>query len=64
MLRTLIESVIELQQEAHDCYAEPIDHISKDEFVKILVLDGCFLVEVFCKKASKDLQKEVVCANF
>ncbi|GMN41490.1 hypothetical protein TIFTF001_010697 [Ficus carica] len=56
-LRTLIEAISEVQQEARDCYADPIDHISQDEFINILVLDGCFLIELFRKNADDKLQK-------
>ncbi|GMN20656.1 hypothetical protein TIFTF001_050060 [Ficus carica] len=58
MLMTLIGAVSEVHQKARDCYADPIDHISADEFVKILVLDGCFLIELFRKNANRNLRKD------
>ncbi|GMN57187.1 hypothetical protein TIFTF001_026297 [Ficus carica] len=58
MLRTLTGAISTVEQEARDCYADPIDSIGKDELVKILVLDGCFLIELFRKNADKNLRKD------
>ena len=33
------------------CYAEPVN-LSDDQFVEMLILDGCFVVELFRKKAN------------
>lgn len=49
-LRLLIEAIARVQLEAREHYAGSID-ISTDEFVKVLVIDGCFIVELFRKKA-------------
>ena len=35
-------------------YARPIGY-SPDEFVRILVIDGCFIIELFRKIAYKEL---------
>ncbi|XP_062152643.1 UPF0481 protein At3g47200-like [Alnus glutinosa] len=50
ILRTLIISITEVEKDARECYAEAIDY-NPEEFVKILVIDGCFLIELFRKKA-------------
>jgi hypothetical protein len=50
ILRTLISSIMEVEKDARECYAEAIKY-NPEEFVKILVIDGCFLIEVFRKKA-------------
>lgn len=59
-LRKLVVAINTNQvlQEARECYAEPFDHIPTNEFVKILVIDGCFLIELFRRNAYKDLQKD------
>ena len=48
MLRDLINSVKHVEREARECYAGPIVY-SPDEFVKMLVIDGCFIIELFRK---------------
>ena len=51
-LRDLINSVNEVQTEARECYSKPIGY-SPDEFVKILVIDSCFIIELFRKEANQ-----------
>ncbi|KAF4385768.1 hypothetical protein F8388_010324 [Cannabis sativa] len=46
ILMDLTEAMSEIWEEARECYAGPIN-MSKDEFVQMLVLDGCFLIELF-----------------
>jgi hypothetical protein len=57
MLRDLFNSVKEVQTEARECYSKPIDY-SPDEFVKILVIDGCFIIELFRKKAARQRRED------
>ena len=58
VLTQLTKAISEVQNEARDCYAGPIDHmINMDEFVKILLLDGCFIIELFRKFTWKDLKE-------
>ncbi|XP_062102886.1 putative UPF0481 protein At3g02645 [Humulus lupulus] len=47
-LMELTTALIEVQNEARECYEGSID-TNMDELVKVLVLDGCFLIELFCK---------------
>ncbi|XP_062094271.1 UPF0481 protein At3g47200-like [Humulus lupulus] len=54
-LRDLMEAISKVQKEAHECYEGSIN-VSMDEFVKILVLDGCFLIELFRKSSNKELR--------
>jgi hypothetical protein len=54
--RDVINSVKEVQREAHECYSIPIGY-SPDEFIKILVIDGCFIIELFRKKVYKELRE-------
>ena len=48
-LKDLINSVKEVQTEVRECYSEPFGYDRADEFVKILVIDGCFIIELFRK---------------
>ncbi|XP_062151591.1 UPF0481 protein At3g47200-like [Alnus glutinosa] len=57
MLRTLITSIMKMEKEARECYAEAIDY-DPQQLVKILVVDGCFLIELFRKNVYKKLREE------
>ena len=52
MLRDLINSVKHVEREARECYAGPIGY-TPDEFITILVIDGCFIIELLRKSACK-----------
>ncbi|PRQ36370.1 hypothetical protein RchiOBHm_Chr4g0390741 [Rosa chinensis] len=39
----------EFEQRARDFYAEPLDHISSEEFIKMMIVDSCFLIQLFRK---------------
>ncbi|GMN21667.1 hypothetical protein TIFTF001_043364 [Ficus carica] len=54
-LRDIANTIQSIEEEARACYAEPVD-MCLDEFVKVLVLDGCFIVELFRKNAYEDLR--------
>ncbi|GMN66422.1 hypothetical protein TIFTF001_035478 [Ficus carica] len=54
-LRDIADTIRGIEEEARACYAEPVD-MCVDEFVKVLVLDGCFIVELFRKNAYEDLR--------
>ncbi|GMN29345.1 hypothetical protein TIFTF001_044340, partial [Ficus carica] len=56
-LKVFIEAVTQVQEVARKCYAGPIDMTMK-EFVKVMVLDGCFIIELFRKKAYEDLREQ------
>ncbi|KAF9666254.1 hypothetical protein SADUNF_Sadunf16G0210500 [Salix dunnii] len=47
-LKELFESTREIEKEARSCYAGPID-VGAEDFVRLLVIDGCFLIELFRK---------------
>nr|GMC88953.1 UPF0481 protein At3g47200 [Ipomoea batatas] len=47
-LEDYFQAVQTLEMEARECYSEAIN-LKSDEFVEILVLDGCFIIEVFRK---------------
>ncbi|KAL3506435.1 hypothetical protein ACH5RR_031817 [Cinchona calisaya] len=45
---TYLSAMKLLEQKARTCYAEPIG-LSSDEFVEMLVLDGCFIIELLSR---------------
>jgi hypothetical protein len=53
----LIKSTRGIEKEARSCYAGPID-VGVEDFVRILVIDGCFLIELF-RKDEDNLLREV-----
>ncbi|KAI9178592.1 hypothetical protein LWI28_028284 [Acer negundo] len=53
LLRKLTGAVTAIEKEARECYAGPIGNSSVEEFAKILVLDGCFIIELFRKDAEE-----------
>ncbi|KAI5341378.1 PREDICTED: UPF0481 [Prunus dulcis] len=57
-LDSLIKGIMELGRRARDCYADPLEHLSQKDFVQMMILDGCFLLELFRKELWDDLQDE------
>ncbi|KAL0333449.1 UNVERIFIED_CONTAM: hypothetical protein Sangu_1501100 [Sesamum angustifolium] len=47
-LEDFLQAVQPLEAEARECYSATI-HFSGDEFIEMLVLDGCFVIELFRK---------------
>ncbi|KAK4392091.1 hypothetical protein Sango_1986900 [Sesamum angolense] len=47
-LEDFLQAVQPLEAEARECYSSII-HFSGDEFIEMLVLDGCFVIELFRK---------------
>ncbi|KAF8031376.1 hypothetical protein BT93_D0541 [Corymbia citriodora subsp. variegata] len=43
---SLQTAIKELEVRARTCYSEEFNHISRDEFIQMMVLDGCFIVEL------------------
>ncbi|KAF3341647.1 hypothetical protein FCM35_KLT00285 [Carex littledalei] len=48
-----VEKIRELEERARRCYSETIN-LNKDEFVEMLLLDGCFLLEFFFKVRARE----------
>ncbi|KAJ4733182.1 hypothetical protein LUZ62_084323 [Rhynchospora pubera] len=48
-----IQAVGSLEMDARQCYSEMVD-LSKNEFVEMLLLDGCFILELFFKWLDED----------
>ncbi|KAJ4729443.1 hypothetical protein OWV82_002223 [Melia azedarach] len=51
-LRELIEDITSVEELARQCYSGSIG-FAKEEFVKILVLDGCFIIELLRKNVNE-----------
>ncbi|PON93749.1 hypothetical protein TorRG33x02_104520 [Trema orientale] len=56
-LRVLMAAISDVRKEARECYEGSIG-MSMDEFVKVLVLDGCFLIELFCKGSYREFRRK------
>ncbi|GKV41387.1 hypothetical protein SLEP1_g48930 [Rubroshorea leprosula] len=56
-LMECIKEIAKYETEARECYAEEI-HMSKQAFIEMLVLDGCFIVELFRKDAGEVRKNE------
>uniref|UniRef100_A0A6N2MAD6 Uncharacterized protein n=1 Tax=Salix viminalis TaxID=40686 RepID=A0A6N2MAD6_SALVM len=52
-LEELVEVVEEMETRLRNCYAETID-LSSDEFVKMMLLDGVFIIVIFLKNGYED----------
>jgi hypothetical protein len=52
-----LKAIRELEGRARGYYAEPISPTT-DDFVEMMLLDGCFIIELFRKLAMKDLRDE------
>ncbi|XP_058084072.1 UPF0481 protein At3g47200-like [Magnolia sinica] len=48
-LEDYLEAIEKLEDEARSCYSEKVGPQMGDEFVKMMVLDACFIVEFFLK---------------
>ncbi|KAK9101933.1 hypothetical protein Sjap_019187 [Stephania japonica] len=46
-----------IEKQARECYAEEIE-LSSDEFVEMMMLDGCFLIEFFLRDRNGLLREE------
>ncbi|CAL2274664.1 unnamed protein product [Prunus armeniaca] len=57
-LEYLVDAMRSMEQHCRDCYEERID-MSSEKFVEMMVVDGCFIIEVF-RKYAKELPWKVV----
>ncbi|KAK9101936.1 hypothetical protein Sjap_019190 [Stephania japonica] len=48
LMNECIEKLKEVEKQARECYAEEIE-LSSDEFVEMMMLDGCFIIEFFLR---------------
>ncbi|CAL8073326.1 unnamed protein product [Prunus armeniaca] len=56
-LKNLIESVAQLEKSAREFYAEPLD-LSQNDLVEMMILDGCFVIELFRKFVARKTSDE------
>ncbi|CAL9012552.1 unnamed protein product [Prunus brigantina] len=48
VLEDFVGAIRDMEQDCRDCYEENID-LTSDEFVEMMVVDGCFIIELFRK---------------
>ncbi|XP_062029916.1 UPF0481 protein At3g47200-like [Rosa rugosa] len=53
VLKDMVKWIACIEEEARQCYAVPVE-FTRDEFIKILLVDGCFLIELFRKYGGLD----------
>ncbi|KAM6545028.1 hypothetical protein CsatB_025764 [Cannabis sativa] len=55
-LDSCVKALRESEHRARNCYGEPIN-LSSNDFVQIMLLDSCFLIELFLKFSIKGLRR-------
>ncbi|XP_062104589.1 UPF0481 protein At3g47200-like [Humulus lupulus] len=56
LLKNFTKAINEIQNKARQYYAGPVDDMKEEEFLEMLVLDGCFIIELFRKKSYTHLR--------
>ncbi|GMY25134.1 UPF0481 protein At3g47200-like [Fagus crenata] len=56
-LEDYLKSIHPVEIEARECYSETI-HLSHDEFLEMMVVDGCFILELFRKVDSNRIEPD------
>ncbi|KMT05665.1 hypothetical protein BVRB_7g167980 [Beta vulgaris subsp. vulgaris] len=46
-LNLYLDSIKEVEEEANACYKQEVVHLSSNKFVEMMVLDACFILELF-----------------
>ncbi|KAI3916326.1 hypothetical protein MKW98_004767 [Papaver atlanticum] len=64
VLDDCVKAMKQLEQRARKCYEEPIN-MSSNEFVEMMIVDGCFTIELFLSYSRKELRqrREPIFAN-
>ncbi|KAL6279166.1 hypothetical protein ACE6H2_016047 [Prunus campanulata] len=63
-LESLIKGIMALGKSTRDCYdcyaypLDPLDNLKEKDFVEMMILDGCFLLELFRKECFYELQED------
>uniref|UniRef100_A0A5B7B5Z9 Uncharacterized protein n=1 Tax=Davidia involucrata TaxID=16924 RepID=A0A5B7B5Z9_DAVIN len=55
-LEDYLKAIQPLELRARECYSETI-HLNRDEFIEMLMLDGCFIIELF-RRIGKVVQSD------
>ncbi|XP_058084068.1 UPF0481 protein At3g47200-like [Magnolia sinica] len=59
-LKDYVKAIEELEDKARNCYSNNVGRQMGNEFVEMMVLDGCFIVELFLKlNQVKEIQEEM-----
>jgi hypothetical protein len=56
--RMFSESFGSLERKARDCYSENIDRIESNDFLEMMVLDGCFIIQFLKFFGSRNIREE------
>ncbi|XP_044500821.1 UPF0481 protein At3g47200-like [Mangifera indica] len=56
-LDSCVQALKELEAKARSYYAEDLNHIISDDFVKLMLIDGGFIIELFLKCSVKGLKR-------
>ncbi|XP_042519310.1 UPF0481 protein At3g47200-like [Macadamia integrifolia] len=51
-LKIFTKAIRQLEERARECYAEHLMEFDTDEFVEMMLVDGCFILELFRKKVN------------
>lgn len=54
LLKVLGDAVKELEAETRECYAEDLTHIDSASFTKMMLVDGCFAIELLRLSGRRD----------
>ena len=54
LVHTKVQAMAEFERKARDFYAHPFETLMKTEFLHMMILDGCFLVQIFRKFVNKE----------
>ncbi|PQP93896.1 UPF0481 protein [Prunus yedoensis var. nudiflora] len=53
------EGTVEFEKRARAFYAEPLEHLSSKCFVEMMVLDACFMIQLFRKSLNGQSKKDI-----
>ncbi|XP_035549742.1 uncharacterized protein LOC108994363 [Juglans regia] len=52
-LKSLVEAIESIEQDCRKCYSE-VGDLTRDEFIEMMVIDGCFILEFLCRYKARD----------
>ncbi|KAJ6878231.1 hypothetical protein NC651_030848 [Populus alba x Populus x berolinensis] len=55
-LKSSAEAIKEFEETVLACYAEPIPYLIRSDLAEILLVDGCFMLELFIRYSNVDLR--------
>ncbi|GLT58416.1 hypothetical protein SLA2020_506360 [Shorea laevis] len=54
-VKMYVIALAEMEERARNFYSEPLDHIRSKEFVEMMLLDGCFIIELLFYSTTEKL---------